>query len=56
MAQLLEKEVRKGEHAQELQSTGSKFRRLNPPIFYESVDLVAADQWLRTMERMIKAA
>lgn len=39
-----------------MNNTGSKFRRLNPPIFEGSVDPIAADQWLRTMERMIEVA
>ena len=56
MAQLLEREVRRDEHAQTMNNAGSKFRRLNPPIFEGGVDPIRVDQWLRTIERMIKVA
>ena len=34
----------------------SEFRRLNPPTFEGGVDPITANQWLRTMERMIEVA
>ena len=56
VARLLEREVRRDEHGQAMNNVVSKFRRLNPPTFEGSVDPIAADQWLRTMERMIEVA
>ena len=56
VARLLEREVRRDEHGQAMNNTGSEFRRLNPPTFEGVVDPIVADQWLQTMERMIKVA
>ncbi|KAH9769491.1 hypothetical protein KPL71_012021 [Citrus sinensis] len=56
VARLLEREVRRDEHGQAMNNVGSEFRRLNPPTFKGSVDPIAADQWLQTMERMIEVA
>ena len=53
---LLEREVRRNEHAQAMNNTGREFRRLNPPTFEGGVDSIAADQWLRTMKRIIEVA
>ena len=39
-----------------MNNIGSEFRRLNPPTFKGGVDPIAANQWLRTMERMIEVA
>ena len=56
VARLLEREVRRNEHARVINNTRSKFRRLNPPTFEGGVDSITADQWLRTMEIMIEVA
>ena len=56
VVQLLERKVRRNEHAQAMNKAGIKFRILNPPIFEGGVDLITIDQWLRTMEIMIKVA
>ncbi|XP_024042657.1 uncharacterized protein LOC112099526 [Citrus clementina] len=56
MARLLEREVRRDEHGKAMNNAGSEFRRLNPPTFEGGVDPITADQWLRTMERMIEVA
>ena len=56
VARLLEREVIRDEHARVINNAGSEFERLNLPIFEGSVDLIVAEQWLRTMERMIEVA
>ena len=56
VARLLEREVRRDEHGQAVNNTESEFRRLNPPTFEGGVDPIAADQWLRTMERIVEVA
>ena len=56
VARLLEREVRRDEHGQAMNNVESEFRRLNPPTFEGGVDPIAANQWLRTMERMIEVA
>ena len=56
MTRHLEREVRRDEYAGALNNAESEFRRLNPPTFEGGVDLITADQWLRTMERMIEVA
>ena len=56
VARLLEREIRRDEHAREINNAGSEFRRLNPPTFEGGVDPIVADQWLRTIERMIEVA
>ena len=56
VARLLEREVRKDEHGHAMNNARSEFRRLNPPTFEGSVNPITADQWLRTMERMIEVA
>ena len=56
VVRLLERVVRRDEHCQAMNNAGSEFRRLNPPTFEGGVDPIAADQWLRTMERMIEVA
>ena len=56
VAWLLEKEVRRDEHAHAMNNAESEFRRLNPPTFEGGVDPITVDQWLRTMDRMIEVA
>ena len=56
VAWLLEKKIKRDEHAQAINNAKSEFRRLNPPIFEGGVDPIAADQWLQTMERMTEVA
>ena len=43
MARILERKVRRDEHAQAMNNTGSEFGRLNPLTFEGGVDPVVVD-------------